>query len=369
MKVLFLATWYPHRYDDMAGLFVRKHAEALVRQGMDVCVLYIHEDHAVKQIEMVEQKTHGIHEVYVYTPRNFLRALWQGCRLITSQWGLPDICQLNVISKIGLLADYLRLRYHIPYVIMEHWSAYLPENGATLHRRRLLFIRYIARHAACVMPVSETLAKAMKKSGVTNARWQVVPNVVDDFFYTPYERMKKPIMQFVHVSCFDNDAKNIMGILRAIQSLSLRRTDFHFTFIGTGRDFDAAVSYAEQLGIMPFLTFTGECPPLVVCEHMRQADAFVLFSNYETFAIVLAESIAMGMPFISTPVGCVHEIDMNTCGCLVPFRDEQALVQRMAYMIDHYADYDSDAIRLQGQCFSYDIVGNTLIQIYQQCLP
>jgi len=28
-KVLFLSAWYPNRYDAMAGLFVRKHAEAV----------------------------------------------------------------------------------------------------------------------------------------------------------------------------------------------------------------------------------------------------------------------------------------------------------------------------------------------------
>ena len=39
MKVLYLTQWYPHRYDAMAGLFVRNHAEAAIRQGVDVCVL------------------------------------------------------------------------------------------------------------------------------------------------------------------------------------------------------------------------------------------------------------------------------------------------------------------------------------------
>ena len=42
-KVLFLSAWYPNRYDAMAGLFVRKHAEA-VGQYADVCVLYLHLD-------------------------------------------------------------------------------------------------------------------------------------------------------------------------------------------------------------------------------------------------------------------------------------------------------------------------------------
>ena len=41
MKILYLTEWYPHRYDPMPGLFVRKHAAASVRQGLDVCVLFL----------------------------------------------------------------------------------------------------------------------------------------------------------------------------------------------------------------------------------------------------------------------------------------------------------------------------------------
>ncbi|MEE1089862.1 MAG: hypothetical protein UH103_00395, partial [Paludibacteraceae bacterium] len=41
-KVLFLTPWYPHRYDAMSGLFVRKHAQAVARQGVEVGVLSIY---------------------------------------------------------------------------------------------------------------------------------------------------------------------------------------------------------------------------------------------------------------------------------------------------------------------------------------
>ena len=67
MKVLFLSAWYPHRYDAMWGLFVRKHAEAASRL-CDVCVLYIWADENVSRFDIVEQVTNGVREVYVYYP-------------------------------------------------------------------------------------------------------------------------------------------------------------------------------------------------------------------------------------------------------------------------------------------------------------
>ena len=41
IKVLFLASWYPHADNPVEGIFVKRHAEAVSRL-CDVCVLYIH---------------------------------------------------------------------------------------------------------------------------------------------------------------------------------------------------------------------------------------------------------------------------------------------------------------------------------------
>ena len=60
-KVLFLSAWYPNRYDAMAGLFVRKHAEA-VSQYADVCVLYLHLDDKIDDFQIVEQSYNDVRE-------------------------------------------------------------------------------------------------------------------------------------------------------------------------------------------------------------------------------------------------------------------------------------------------------------------
>ena len=67
MKVLFLSAWYPHRYDAMAGLFVRKHAEAVSRYAK-VCVLYMMADENVQKFDVIEQNFNKVHEIYIYYP-------------------------------------------------------------------------------------------------------------------------------------------------------------------------------------------------------------------------------------------------------------------------------------------------------------
>ena len=51
--IVFLARWYPHRYDPMFGLFVQRHAEAAALYN-DISVVYVHaDDNATSKYEIV----------------------------------------------------------------------------------------------------------------------------------------------------------------------------------------------------------------------------------------------------------------------------------------------------------------------------
>ena len=100
-KVLFLTPWYPSEKDAMSGLFVQKHAESVRAQGCDVRVIFS--------------------QGWIET--------WQQWKALRREGWMPDVVQLNVIQKQGLLAMWLKKRYGIPFIIVEHWSGYLPENG------------------------------------------------------------------------------------------------------------------------------------------------------------------------------------------------------------------------------------------------
>ena len=162
MKVLFLTPWYPSEKDAMAGLFVQKHVEAVRAQGCDVRVIYS--------------------QTWWNT--------WRQWKALQREGWMPDVVQLNIIQKQGLLALWLKKRYGIPYVIIEHWSGYLPENGAFMKmpalKRRLC--QRIAAQAEMLLTVSRRHAEAMKACGIEAKQWGQINNVVDDFFFV--ERQK-----------------------------------------------------------------------------------------------------------------------------------------------------------------------------------
>ena len=270
----------------MEGLFVQKHVEAVRAQGIDVRVIY----------------------------SRTLRDTWRQWHVLRCEGWMPDLVLLNVIQKQGLLALRLQARYGIPYAILEHWSGYLPENGAfmrmPLYKR--LMARYIGRKAKIILTVSQTLQQAMRACGIEAKQWETVDNVVDGFFFEHSEvsvQNSERQKTLVNITCFDEQAKNVKGLLRAAKMLSEKRQDWRLVLIGTGKDFDEVHAYADALQLPAgLIEWTGELSPREVAERLKQADAFVLSSRYETYGVVLAEAAAAGVPILSTPVGIAEEV-------------------------------------------------------------
>ena len=60
--IVFLARWYPHRYDPMLGLFVQRHAEAAALYN-DISVIYVHPDN---QYDIVDETINNVRTIRVY---------------------------------------------------------------------------------------------------------------------------------------------------------------------------------------------------------------------------------------------------------------------------------------------------------------
>ena len=71
------------------------------------------------------------------------------------------------------------------------------------------------------------------------------------------------------------------------------------------------------------------------------ASLFVLTSDYEGMPNALMEAMALGLPCISTdcrPGGARTLIDNGINGYIVPLRDEEALAERISYILSHYEE-------------------------------
>ena len=339
MKILFLTPWYPSERDAMAGLFVQKHADAVRAQGCDVRVIH---------------------------SQNY-RDTWHQWHALQREGWMPDVVQLNVIQKQGLLALWLKKRYRIPYVIIEHWSGYLPENGQFMQMpalKRKLYLR-MAKEAEMVLTVSQPLQKAMQQCGIDANKWGTVDNVVDDFFSEEREVSEGNRQRtLLHVSCFDEQAKNIKGLLRAFRVVCLRRSDVRLVLIGAGVDFHAITDLADELEFPEgAILFTGELTPREVAGWLHRADAFVLSSRYETYGVVLAEAAAAGVPILSSPVGIAEEV----AELIVPQEIAQNNPRRFAEFMETILGRTEQRPKNKDfSRFTAEAIGEKLKGIYEQ---
>lgn len=376
IKVLLLSAWYPNRYDAMAGLFVRKHAEA-ISLYCDVNVLYVHGDKNIKhfQSEVIQHKK--ITETLIYYPSNnillkyinFFIAYWKGFILLRKSGYKPDVIHANILTRTVFIAFCYKIFRNTPYVIAEHWSRYLPSRNGYHGLIRKALTKIVVRSSSAVLPVSINLRDAMILKGLNHPNYKIIYNVVDDFFFHKPQKTINLHKRFLHISCFDEKAKNVKGILRAVKSLSTIRTDFEFIFIGTGIDFEEVYSYYKSLGFPNNLVqFLGEKEPWEVAKWFEKSDCFVLFSNYETAGVVIAESLACGKPIISTRVGIAEEFINDSAGILLKIGDEAGLTNAMNHVLDNTDNYKSDIIRQRADLFSYQTVGKEIKNVYKSII-
>lgn len=378
MKVLFISAWYPNRYDAMAGLFVRKHAQA-VSLYCDVMVLYVHADNKISKTEIIENSALGISETIIYYPSksnpllkfiSLYNAYKKGFRYIFEKGFHPDLIHANILTRTGFIAYLTKITKGIPYVISEHWSRFLVGNKAFNNVFHKYLTQIIVKNASTVLVVSEILKKGMLSNGLFHPDYRIVNNVVDNFFFNDVKVAPRKVKRLLHISCFEEKSKNICGILRVTAELLKTRNDFELVLIGTGVDFEMINDYLKTLNIKDgSVQLIGEKTPEEVADWYRNADGVVQFSNYETAGIVVAESLACGIPIISSKVGIAPEFINENNGILVEPANENELFDAMNYLLDNINKYDHQKIsETANGFFSYKNIGLTISNIYQKVL-
>lgn len=363
----------------MPGLFVQRHALS-VSEYCKVSTLYV-KSYADQNSTEFYKSSIPFDELRIYSHKskcvliNYLRFVIhhiKGFQQIRKTWGKkPDVVHVNVLTREGVMALLFQLIWGVPYVVTEHWSRY--GNPETFRGPVLkFFTQLVLNRAKCVMPVTKNLQGKMENAGLKFiSPVEIVPNVVDTNRFRPLPQMvKNEKTRIVHISCFDEKAKNVKGILRVIKALSLERADFEMIFIGDGVDFDAVKQYAESLSFKAgVIQFKGLMEGDALIAEIQQADVHLMFSNYENLPVVNLECFACGVPVISSDVGGIHEFFNTELGVLVEPGNEQKLEAALHDFLNGKTKYSPERIRAYAvENFSYNRVGEKLYSIYKKAL-
>ncbi len=377
--VLHLARWYPNRYEPLYGLFIQRHIEA-VSLFTNSTLVYTHavtNSKLRKNYEIETNVNHDFFEIIVYyndsqnnfllnKTYRFLKANYLGIRKAKQSSGKFDIIHVHILTRLGIIALFLKYLWNIPYIITEHWSRYLPLTGNYKGILRKYLTKIVVKNASIITTVSKNLASVMQKRGLYNKRYVTIPNVINPMFFKSYNTKTDNVVHFVHISCFEDRSKNVSGILRAIKVLSSLRNDFRFLLIGDGMNMQKLKEYVAELNISDkIIEFTGELHGEDLAAKMAMGDMTVIFSNYENMPVVIIESFALGIPVVATRVGGISEIVDSEKGILINSKDENALVDALNNFLDNKYRFDSDKLKAFAQkFFSYQAVGKQIVTLY-----
>lgn len=383
--ILYLPAWYPYPGDSMLGLFIKRHIEAILPKIKLAVVLFVFPNPSKSQqnYDICKNTEDGIITYRVFYKKNqkpiiklfingyrYFKACFKGYRTIYKNYGRPNISHVNVLTRAGIFALFLKIKYNIPYLVTEHWSRYLKNTGRYRGLARKFLTKIVVKNAECVTTVTSNLKNAMLSHGLKN-QYFITPNVVDVNKFNLQE--KKPIpgkKQIIHISCFEDRSKNISGLLRIVKKLSRLRQDFEFVFVGEGIDFDNLVDYAKILGIYnTFTFFTGLLENEKLIKALQQSQLMVMFSNYENLPVVILESFSCGVPVLSTDVGGISEFFNKNLGLLSEVKDEERFIEKLTFMLDNIESYAPSTIRDYAiKHFSNEVIADKFNTLYLKVL-
>ena len=247
------------------------------------------------------------------------------------------------------------------------------------HAQDAVLAQYLARalrRATKVIAVSQSLRRVAIGMGVEEDKVQVVGNGVDLHRFHPIDRSEAR-----RVLGLPEDALVLVtigglverkGFHRVIGLMPALRSRFpglaYLVVGGPSPEGDMSAELRRQvaaLGLGDAVRFLGPLPPERICEPLSAADVFVLATRNEGWANVFLESMACGLPVVTTDVGGNSEVVCRPeLGTVVPFGDDVQLCEAIEHALG--AHWDAHAIRRYAEDNTWDRRVDELVDLFRR---
>jgi glycosyltransferase involved in cell wall biosynthesis len=383
--ILFIASWYPHKGAPALGNFIQQHARAAAIDNK-VTVIYAFADEEVEEGELESiNELNGNPVTYIYSygkirssipvisqlkKRNAYRnAIKTGIDWAIYENGKPDLLHVHVIWPAAVAVLPLLDELNIPLVISEHWSGYLPEDGNYKGIILKNITKRLADKAEHITAVSQRMIDAMKAHGLGKS-FSILPNAVDtSLFHYKQVATDHSKLKLLHVSMLVDREKNISGLLRVMKELEVR-PEVSLEIIGDGPERALFEEQAKQSGIFnKSVFFRGLCNAQEIATAMQNADALIMFSNFEGMPVTIIEAQCCGLPVIATKVGYIPNMVNEAQGILVDPVNESGLKNAVLDFVKRKDTFDRAKIGAEATGkYSLQAVGQELNRLYASIL-
>lgn len=379
-KILFISSWYPTRNNPTLGNFIIKHADC-VAPYHSIYALHVCLTKNISQKEEIDFSETPFPSKVIYLRKSKLpilgllldklkitkRYFSEYKNLINSGFK-PELIHANIAYPIGIVAWLLKWKYKINYIIEEHWTGYLDYGINKPGFFKKWIIRFVSNRASSIHPDSQDLGRAIQKLNIKTPVIKLANVVYVEHFTPQLQKEKNEITKMIHISTLLNVHKNIDLLIDSFSEVLNMKHKVELHIISDG-DFKQYKRKINQLGIAKNIIFHGELKAEEIAPILREADFFVLSSNFENLPCVLIESVACGVPAISTNVGGVNEIINETNGILVEPRNKKQMTDAMVKMINSHHIYNKTKMHKSAvSLYSYEAIGKQLSEIYSEII-
>ena len=359
--------------------YIRHLLNAIARQpGQHEYTVFINGQETVKRLRQEQGQAAQIEYIPVYWPENR-----PASRVVWEQRNLPALLRERRIEVFHSPANVLpeMLPRECASVVTLHDLAFLlyPEVLTRAKRvyHRIFTTRSLRRATAIIAVSNSTKEDAVKLVGIAPARIQTVYTCIDERFSNVISNEEKQTFcrehgleggYLLYLGTLE-PRKNIPILLEAYREL--REVYFRKEKLalvgGKGWLYDEIFAKAQRLGLASEVLFPGYVSNEEQLLWYHGASAFAYPSLYEGFGLPVAESLACGVPVVTSNVSSLPEAG-GDCALIVDPLDSHALAAALQRAL-------TDALLRQrcvelaptvSQRFSAQAMARQTIAVYEQ---
>ena len=287
-----------------------------------------------------------------------------------------DVCFANFTLPGGIVADFVKKKWNIPFVILSHghdipWFA--PHQMRLWHSITYFWIRKILRNSSANILLTQDLKQSADKFIGKNYihKNKVIPNgMLMDKYKSGFDN-SKGYLNILFVGRMV-DQKDPLTFIKACQKINRLKIPAQFKMIGDG----PLKSQIEKLAMkfdLPNISIMGQVSHYEVLKSYEKADVLIMPSREEAMSLVMLEAVSRGIYIISTLVSDIDKmLEEDVNGKIVSYNSPEEISTAVAdFYYNKYLynfQYPEDLLQKLFDRYSWDKVAQDYIQTFYEVI-
>lgn len=167
----------------------------------------------------------------------------------------------------------------------------------------------VARQMPRIITVSSSSKRdIVEQYGVAEEQLRVVPIGVDTRHFRPRPDIARVPGRIMTTASADVPFKGLAYLIEAVAKVRTERPEAHLVVVGKLRDDSPVAAVMDKLGVAGAVRFESGISNERMIELYAEAEVAVVPSLYEGFSLPAVESMACGVPLVTTTGGALPEV-------------------------------------------------------------